>query len=69
MYSYRLHGLKVKYSDNSFSYTILQCVVYQDPSKGKVIADSASHTAFILAQDTEYSQCLIDLCERRGTLL
>ncbi len=44
MYSYWLPCIKLKYSEHSFSYTILQNALYRDPGKGNVNADSVRTT-------------------------
>ncbi len=62
MYSYQLLCMKLKYSEYSFYYTILQHGLYWDPSKGNVITDSvitASPIAFIF---TRY--CLLSIFYR-----
>ena len=62
VFSYWLLCIKLKYSEYSFYYTILQHGLYWDPSKGNVITDSvitASPIAFIF---TRY--CLLSIFYR-----
>ncbi len=48
MYTYWLLVIKLKYSEYSFSYIILQYVVYWDPGKGKVNAGCVTTTTSCL---------------------
>ena len=40
MYSCWFLCIKLKYSEHSFAYTLLQCEIYRDPAKGNVIEDT-----------------------------
>ena len=62
MYSYWLLCIKLKYSENSFSYTILQYEEYRDPVKGKVITDSVITTSPIAFICIRY--CLFSMLYR-----
>ena len=62
MYSNWLLCKKLKYSEYSFSYTILHNELYQDPGKGNVIADSVITTPPITFIFTRY--CLFSMLYR-----
>ncbi len=54
VYSYWLLCIKLKYSEHSFPYTILQHELYRDPGKGNVIAVSVIITTPVVFIFTRY---------------